>query len=147
MFIFIGTTACLAYFAHDLLKVAIDEKNIWTYLVFRITLAAPLVWLGWVSAVQYGNIVRVQEDYAFKEATSKAFQGYRDHMQHLATVNSDEEGNAMRLLAVETIKILAREPLRIYGHTHGDASPMQKAADKLGDITDQIKTFIKTKSA
>jgi hypothetical protein len=145
MLIFIGTTAGLAFFAHDLLSVTLDQKSFLTYLIFRITLAAPLVWLGWVSAVQYGNIVRVQEDYAFKEATSKAFQGYRDHMEHLFTVNSDEEGNAMRLLAVETIKILAREPLRIYGHTHDDASPMQKMSDKLMTMKDDIIAAVSPK--
>lgn len=127
---FLTAVALLAYFAHDILTVNINAANYLNYLLTRVTVAAPLVWIGWFSAIQYGNNVRVQEDYAFKEATSKAFQGYRDHMQHLETVSSADAGNAMNLLAIETIKILAREPLRIYDQTHDDAAPMQRAASR-----------------
>ena len=126
--VFVLTLGTLAYFAHDLLTIEIDQNRFWPVVFLRVTLAAPLVWLGWFSAVQYGNVVRVQEDYAFKEATSKAFQGYRDHMEHLANIDSDDGGNAMNRLALETIAILAREPLRIYQGTHSDASPVQATA-------------------
>lgn len=105
-----------------------DGMTYWQHLLYRLPMAAPLVWLAWFSAVQYGNTVRVQEDYAFKEATSKAFQGYRDHMEHLAEVDSEEGGKALNLLASKTIEILAREPLRIFDKTHEDASPASKMA-------------------
>lgn len=100
-----------------------EETTFWNQLMLRLPLAAPMVWLGWFSAIQYGNVIRVQEDYAFKEATSKAFQGYRDHMEHLRDVDLDEGKTALTLLSEVTINVLSREPLRIYGKTEQDASP------------------------
>lgn len=134
MGVFVITLGALAYFAHDLISITdVNAETFWQTTFLRITLAAPLVWLGWFSAVQYGNIVRVQEDYAFKEATSKAFQGYRDHMEHLMKLDADDGESAMNRLALETIAILAREPLRIYEGTHHDAAPAQSAAASWAD--------------
>jgi hypothetical protein len=129
---FVVSLGGLAYFANHLATtLPIDAKEFWPSFLSRMTLGVPLVWLGWFSAVQYGNVVRVQEDYAFKEATSKAFQGYRDHMEHLASVDLDTGGTALNLMAAKTIEILAQEPLRIYGKSSKDASPAHGMADIL----------------
>jgi hypothetical protein len=114
----VGMTAWLASITSD--KGGLD---LWTDLLHRLPFAAPLIWLGWFSAIQYGNTIRVQEDYAFKAATSKAFAGYKDHMEYMANIQLDEANNAMKLLAARTIEILAHEPLRVYQKTDKDASP------------------------
>src|SRR6478609_7987036 len=88
-------------------------------------------WLGWFSAVQYGNTIRVQEDYAFKEATSNAFAGYRDHMEHLSKIDAGEGAKALELLSVSTIEVLVREPLRIYSKPDRDVSPAQAVLEFL----------------
>ena len=123
MVVFIAALIGLSAFAYYLTTIEAAPGEFWQQILYKIPLAAPLIWLGWFSAIQYGGIIRVQEDYAFKEATSKAFQGYRDHLEHLASVNLPEAGTAMNLLAAKTIEILAHEPLRIYGKTEKDASP------------------------
>lgn len=122
--LFVISLASLSGFAWQLINMPVPEgTTFWNQLLFRLPLAAPLVWLGWFSAIQYGNIIRVQEDYAFKEATSKAYQGYKDHMEHLGDINLDEAKTALTLLSEATINVLSREPLRIYGKTEQDASP------------------------
>jgi hypothetical protein len=77
------------------------------------------------------NTIRIQEDYAFKEATSKAFQGYRDHMEHLANIEVEGANTALNLLSERTVEILAHEPLRIFSKTEGDASPSGELASLL----------------
>lgn len=129
----------LTAFAFYLSRLSPPPGEYWSYVLYRMTLAAPLVWLAWFSAIQYGNTVRVQEDYAFKEATSKAFQGYRDHMQHLASIDDGEAGSAMSLMAQRTIEILAREPLRIFGRTHHDASPASVATSLIERVKPSSK--------
>lgn len=109
-----------------------NTDDIWRHLLNRLPIAGPLIWLGWFSAIQYGNTIRVQEDYAFKEATSKAFAGYKDHMDHMANINLDETRTAMTLLAEKTIQILAREPLRIFRKSERDASPTPSLLESLG---------------
>lgn len=110
---------------------ALGAEQMTTNLLHRLVVAGPLVWLGWFSAIQYGNTIRVQEDYAFKEATSKAFAGYRDHLEHLATVSLAEGYSAMNLLAAKTIEVLSNDPLRLFGKTDRDAAPTSSIAGLL----------------
>ena len=123
--IFLGSIGLLASWSFFVLNsvINIQSQEIWKVILQRIPLAAPFIWLGWFSAIQYGNTIRVQEDYAFKEATSIAFTGYKDHMDHLANVNLIDGNTAMKLMAEKTIEILSREPLRIYQKNDADATP------------------------
>jgi hypothetical protein len=117
----IGLLAVSVWLAH--MTSGKEGVELWKSVLERLPFAAPIIWLGWFSAIQYGNTIRVQEDYAFKAATSKAFAGYKDHMEYMANVQLDEGNNAMKLLAARTIEILAHEPLRIYQKPHKDVSP------------------------
>lgn len=131
--LFVSSLISLSVFANSLIGLEVaDGSSYWDQLLGRMPLVAPLVWLGWFSAIQYGNIIRVQEDYAFKEATSKAFQGYRDHMEHLRSVDLDGAQTALTLLSETTINVLGKEPLRIYGKTEQDASPTHSLAQLVG---------------
>lgn len=122
--LFISSIIALALWAFKIIDRPVQpDLELWKLILQRLPLAAPFVWIGWFSAVQYGNTIRVQEDYAFKEATSKAFAGYRDHMEHMANVKLEEANTAMTLLAEKTVSILANEPLRIYNRAERDASP------------------------
>jgi hypothetical protein len=85
-----------------------------------------MIWLGWFSAIQYGNVLRLKEDYAFKEATSMAFAGYRDHMKHLSDVSEPDAGTALNKLALVTISILGNDPLRLLQGQSSDVSPLDK---------------------
>ena len=127
MGVFLATIAGLATLAVVVLAMSkstsVQAEPVWMYILHRLPLATPLIWLGWFSAIQYGNTLRVQEDYAFKEATSKAFEGYRSHMERLAVVNLKDGNTAMELLAAKTIEILAHEPLRIFEKAERDVSP------------------------
>jgi hypothetical protein len=109
----------------------LSAQDLSVYLLRRLPIAGPLIWLGWFSAVQYGNTLRVQEDYAFKEATSKAFEGYRDHLEHLASVSLSEGNTAMTLLAARTIEVLSHEPMRVFGKAYRDASPASSLVELL----------------
>jgi hypothetical protein len=132
MLVFIVSIVSLAGVAGMVLSVKpATTEELWRQILHRLPLAAPFIWLGWFSAIQYGNTLRVQEDYAFKEATSKAFAGYRDHLEHMSTVSLKEGETAMTLLAANTVEILSREPLRIFGDTEKDASPSHSLLDFL----------------
>lgn len=134
MGVFVLSLVGLSGFAWHLIAVQPEEtKDFWAHVLARLPLAAPLIWLGWFSAIQYGNTIRVQEDYAFKEATSKAFQGYRDHMEHLAKIEVEGANTALNLLSAKTIEILGHEPLRVFGKTESDATPTGGIANILSN--------------
>jgi uncharacterized membrane protein len=105
---------------------SVNSQDVWAYLLYRIPLATPMIWLGWFSAIQYGNVLRLKEDYAFKEATSMAFAGYRNHMEHLGGISEADGSNALNKLALVTISILGSDPLRLLQGQASDASPIEK---------------------
>lgn len=143
--LFLVSIAGLSAFSFLIVSLAgTTAEEVWRQFLHRLPLAAPLIWLGWFSAVQYGNTLRVQEDYAFKEATSKAFAGYRDHMDHLASVDLEEANTAMTLLAARTIEILAREPLRIFKGSERDVSPSHSLLESLRDLRSGSQAKAKT---
>lgn len=129
---FMVSIASLAYMAQLILTAGQQQPaELWQSVLQRLPFTAPFIWLGWFSAVQYGNTIRVQEDYSFKEATAKAFVGYKDHMDHLANLNLEDTKTAMERLATKTIDILSHEPLRIYQKSSEDVSPTETIFDSM----------------
>lgn len=88
-------------------------------LLVRVTLLAPLIWLGWMSAKQYGYVSRIREDYSFKYASALAFEGYKKE----ATEGHPEVLEDLLKVATEN---MALNPLRIYGPDSNHASPLQE---------------------
>ncbi len=122
----VGTLLGMGWSVEKGISTGQDASDVWIYLAHRIPLAAPMIWFGRFCSMQYGNVIRLMEDYAFKEATSIAFAGYRDHMEHLSGVSDGEASNALEQLALVTISVLGNEPLRLLQKQHQDASPMDK---------------------
>lgn len=134
MSVFIASILGLAVLGYRLTSVPLaTSEDLWRQILHRLPLLAPLVWIGWFSAVQYGNTIRIQEDYAFKEATSKAFVGYRDHMAFMQQVSDVEGATALRLMVARTISILGTEPLRSLQAPHRDASPANSILETARD--------------
>ncbi len=104
-------------------SVDLSGDDYWHHAFTRLPFLAPLVWLGWFSALQYGNTIRLEEDYRFKTSTAKAFIGYRDHMAHLKDVDLENAGNALALLSARTVEVLSIEPGRLLGKSHNEATP------------------------
>lgn len=123
--ILLGSTAILMLFSF-VIVFKFNALSLWTYLLPRIVLGLPFIYLVIFSSLQYGHAVRAQEDYAFKEATSKAFAGYKDHMEYLAEVKPQEANSAMEELAIRTIETLSMNPLRVYGNSQHDATFLSK---------------------
>ncbi|MBR5130286.1 MAG: hypothetical protein IKV03_03590 [Alphaproteobacteria bacterium] len=76
------------------------------------------VWLGWFFARSYGHANRLQEKYDYKEAMSKAFQGYRKQMEEVDT-NSELAKNLSEL----TLAVLAENPSEVFERNCWDETP------------------------
>ena len=53
------------------------DKELLAALLYRLPVVAPVVWLAWFAAKQYGYASRLSEDYAYKAASAMAFEGYK----------------------------------------------------------------------
>jgi len=98
-----------------------------TELSVRLALVGPLIWLTWFAARQYGHIVRLSEDYAFKEAAAMAFAGYRNE------VSNDEE--LLKMLQENAIRNFGANPSRLLFKKPEPASPVHDALEMVADKT------------
>lgn len=100
----------------------LDSGNL-EQLPSRLALTAPFVWLGWFSAKQYGYTSRLREDYAYKEASAKSFEGYK---REASQVDPEMRRNLMDT----AIKNLGDNPIRIYSGHDNHASPLHEILEK-----------------
>lgn len=111
--------------------------GIFRHFVNRLPLVAPLVWLAIYSGHHYNMALRMEEDYAFKEAVSTAFEGYKREM--LAIPPS--EGNPVSPLVIlceNVLRALAERPGRIYDGRNDVVTPLTPLATVIKDTVAQV---------
>lgn len=96
----------------------------WEQLPLRLALTAPFVWLGWFSARQYGFTSRLREDYAYKEASAKSFEGYKREAKEVDT-------EMLKKLLEQAIRNLGDNPIRIYNGHGNHPSPTHELFDNI----------------
>ena len=116
--------------------------SILRHLVTRLPLVAPLVWLATYAGHHYTLALRVEEEYAFKEAMSTAFEGYKREM---AGISNSGDGALSPIVALceNVLRALAQRPGRIYEGRHEDITPFTSFAKAVGDAAASVVTVAK----
>ena len=131
-----------------LTSVAVDPKAPWGIVVLNVALAflsvAAPVWFAWLATKQVGQRFRLAEDYSFKAAVSRSYEGYRTEA---ARVDPALEA---RLLA-SALTRLDEEPLRVVNtEIHGSpwhevlsSDVVKQAAQMAPDFVNQVRDLAK----
>ena len=98
--------------------------------VMRLPILVPLVWLAIYAGRNYMLSLRLEEDYAYKEAISTAFEGYKREMKDIAAGDATNP-TPITKLCVNILTALADRPGRIYDHNNKDITLANEAADIL----------------
>lgn len=115
--------------------------SIGRHFINRLPLIAPLIWLAIYAGRHYGLALRLQEEYAYKEAVSAAFEGYKREM---GTVGTAAGGGSPLVTLCETVlRTLGQRPGRIYEGKHEDITPANTVANAAKDILEVTKEAIK----
>jgi len=102
----------------------------WRSLTVRLPVALPLVWLAIYAGRNYMLSLRMEEDYAYKEAISTAFEGYKKEMEKIA---ADDSANPspLAILCRNVLTAIAERPGRIYEGKHRDINLLSEAHEAL----------------
>lgn len=93
-----------------------------------LPLAAPAIWLGWLSARQIGILARIQQDYAYKASTAVAFEGYK---KEVASANDQALSKQLLETAVTNF---GENPVRLYDKKNDDhGHPIEALVEKIQD--------------
>jgi hypothetical protein len=105
-------------------------------LVMRLPIVIPLVWLGIYSGRNYMLSLRLEEDYAYKEAISTAFEGYRRELEKIAAGDALNP-TPLTTLCINILRAIAERPGRIYEGKQQDMTifaELKAAADKADEL-------------
>ncbi|WP_058744169.1 hypothetical protein [Sphingomonas yabuuchiae] len=91
---------------------------IWANVVLAVVGVGGPIWFAWLSTKQIGSAFRLAEDYAFKAAMSKAYEGYRKEA-------IDLDPDLRSRLFDTALTRLEEAPIRLLDTAH-HASPLQE---------------------
>ena len=120
--IFAGSIGGLIFMGSTYIAPILSSEN-FNQLPSRLALTAPFIWLGWFAAKQYGYSSRLREDYAYKEASAKSFEGYKREASQVSP-------EMLKNLLETAIKNLGDNPIRIYSGHENHASPLHEILEK-----------------
>jgi hypothetical protein len=121
----IGLWMIYPYLGQSALQMNLEDVGL------KLLVVAPLVWLAWMSARQYGYLSRIREDYSFKYATAMAFEGYKKQAQEINEL-------LLNQLLKQAIETVGQNPIRLYSSKDNHASPVQEAIDKAKDVVTDV---------
>lgn len=120
--VFIGAIIGLSILGLVYIEPLITAAH-WEQIPAKLALTAPLIWLGWFAVKQYGYTTRLREDYAYKEASAKSFEGYKREAGQV-------DAEMLKRLLETAIENLSQNPIRIYDGHDNHGSPVQELLEK-----------------
>jgi len=82
-------------------------------MVVRAPIVIPLVWLAVYAGRNYMLSIRIEEEYAYKEAISMAFEGYKNQMEAIGA-SDPKSPTPLNALCMNVLAAIAERPGRIY---------------------------------
>jgi hypothetical protein len=144
---FVATIVLLLVSAYAGLPAANDPWDaIGRHFVNRLPLIAPLVWLAIYAGRHYGLALRLQEEYAYKEAVSAAFEGYKREMGNVGGVTTGG-ANPLVTLCENVLRTLGQRPGRIYEGKHEDITVLGPVAHAVRDGLEGASAGVKKLAA
>jgi len=115
--------------------------EIWRSLMLRMPIVIPLVWLAIYAGRYYMLSLRLEEEYAYKEAVSTAFEGYKREMKG---IDAGEAANPSPLtkLCTNILAAIAERPGRIYEGKHSDITILNESHGAAQEFAELAKKKI-----
>jgi hypothetical protein len=116
----------------------------WRSLTLRLPIVLPLIWLAIYAGRNYMLSLRLEEDYAYKEAISTAFEGYKRQMEKIAAGDAVSP-TPITTLCTNVLMAIAERPGRIYEGKQQDINLLTELSLALEKGTDLSKKKLAAK--
>jgi hypothetical protein len=109
----------------------------WLRLALRLPIVLPIIWLAIYAGRNYMMSLRMEEDYAYKEAISTAFEGYKREMEKIVS-GDGENPSPITILCANILRAISERPGRIYEGKQEDInliSEIRVLVEKSADLS------------
>lgn len=134
--LFVGAVLALSVAALWGIPASSDTWDaILRHIVNRLPVVAPLVWLAIYAGHHHSMTLRMEEEYAFKEAVSIAFEGYKREMISIPAQEGSTQ-SPLVTLCENVLRALAERPGRIYEGGRADiVTPLSQVEAIVRSVT------------
>lgn len=108
-----------------------DYRGLLPYLVERLPFVIPVVVLAIYAAIRHRQAIRLEEEYAYKEALAKSFEGFKQQLLEVEA-DSPEKRHTLDLIQ-RTLDALALHPGRVYLGRRADRAATDASRDASPD--------------
>lgn len=149
---FYASIACLILTA----LISITQEISWTYIKFheipeltklasnflyKLPIILPVIWLALYSSKRRSEALRLQQEYAHKEALAKSFQNFKAQIEALG----EETPTLMNKLLEAAIDAVSKNASDTLDKKHGDKTPVHQTLDGALDSLGKMKSLFEPK--
>ena len=123
---FISVTQELGWFFIEFVDVT-KLSNLVSNILYKLPLIVPVLWLALFASKRRSEALRLQQEYAHKEALAKSYQNFKTEIEALE--QSDPE--LMKKLLSTAIEAVSKNASDTLDKKHGDKTPAHEGLDGL----------------
>lgn len=109
--------------------------NLFSNILYKLPLVIPVIWLALFSSKRRSETLRLQQEYAHKEALAKSYQNFKTQIEALG--QSDPE--LMKKLLSSAIDAVSKNASDTLDKKHGDKTPVHEGLDGLISSMEKVK--------
>lgn len=131
---FISVTQEIGWFYIKFVDV-IDLTKLFSNILHKLPLIIPVLWLALFASKRRSESLRLQQEYAHKEAIAKSYQNFKAQIDALAK----PEPELMNKLLSSAIDAVSKNASDTLDKNHGDKTPIHEGVDGLISSMEKVK--------
>lgn len=147
--LFYGSICCLTLVA----LISVTQELGWFYIKFsdisdlnklfsnvlhKLPIVLPVLWLTLFASKRRSETLRLQQEYAHKEALAKSYQSFKMQIESLNQTDS----NLMAQLLKSAIEAVSKNASDTLDKKHGDKTPVHEGIDGLISSIEKIRKVL-----
>lgn len=131
---FISITQELGWFFIKFVDVA-DFSKLISNVLYKLPIILPIIWLALFASKRRSETLRLQQEYAHKEALAKSYQNFKIQIEAL----EQSEPDLMKKLLNSAIDAVSKNASDTLDKKHGDNTPVHEGIDGLITSMEKVK--------
>jgi len=112
-----------------------DLTKLFTNILYKLPLIVPILWLTLFASKRRSEALRLQQEYAHKEALAKSYQSFKTQIDALG----ESDPTLMKKLLSSAIEAVSKNASDTLDNKHGDKMPAQEGMDGIISYMEKVK--------
>lgn len=125
----------VGWFYIDFIEID-DPIKLFNNFLFKLPITVPLVWVALFASKRRSQNMRLQQEYAHKEAIAKSYEGFKKQIENLA---DDKEEVLLKQLLQSSIESVGFNASSTLDKQHGDKMPILEELEKVTEFANLFK--------